>query len=114
MIITRFIGRPNSDSESEIIGGLVCPGSVIRRKNANEGEGEMASEMVLEIILKTEDIGGFELYLWEKECARATIRKYLTDIHTFYRFLGEELHINIERLDLIGKTNGNEASTSWI
>lgn len=40
-----------------------------------------------EIEIRPEQIEEFRRYLYEKESAAATIRKYLTDIHTFYRYL---------------------------
>ena len=36
----------------------------------------------------------FKEYLYERENAEATIQKYLTDIRTFFRFLGDDLIIS--------------------
>lgn len=36
-----------------------------------------------------ESMEEFAVYLRERENAKATIRKYLTDIRTFYNFMGE-------------------------
>lgn len=47
-------------------------------------------EQIKEIIIESEDLQGFEEFLYERENSRATIRKYITDIKTFERFLGEE------------------------
>ncbi len=40
----------------------------------------------------------FKEYLYERENAEATIQKYLTDIRTFFRFLGDDMIINKKRL----------------
>ena len=40
----------------------------------------------------------FKEYLYERENAEATIQKYLTDIRTFFRFLGDDLIISKKRL----------------
>ena len=38
-------------------------------------------------LIKKEDLKAFEEYLYERENARATIEKYMTDMHTFFRYL---------------------------
>ena len=38
-------------------------------------------------LIKKEDLKAFEEYLYEREKARATIEKYMTDMHTFFRYL---------------------------
>ncbi|MGI6011672.1 MAG: tyrosine-type recombinase/integrase [Ruminococcus sp.] len=50
------------------------------------------------IELKEKDIERFADYLREKECAQATIRKYLTDVRTFYRYLGKERQVSKEKV----------------
>lgn len=40
----------------------------------------------IKVKMKPEMLGGFERYLYERENARATIGKYITDIRTFYAF----------------------------
>lgn len=44
--------------------------------------------------IKKEFIEEFQTYLYEKEHARATILKYITDIRTFYKYLGDTLIVN--------------------
>ena len=39
------------------------------------------------VIEPHETIKEFRLYLYERENAKATIDKYLTDVNTFYKFL---------------------------
>lgn len=41
------------------------------------------------ITVANEDLEEFEQYLYERENARATIRKYMTDIRTFCKYLGK-------------------------
>ena len=50
------------------------------------------------IHVANEDLEEFEQYLYERENARATIRKYMTDIRTFYRYLGKEREADKSRL----------------
>ena len=50
------------------------------------------------VAVSCEQMGEFENYLYERENAEATIRKYLTDIRTFFRYLGDNLAINKKRL----------------
>ncbi len=38
-------------------------------------------------LIKKEDLKAFEEYLYERENARATIEKYMTDMHTFFCYL---------------------------
>ena len=38
-------------------------------------------------LIKKENLKAFEEYLYERENARATIEKYMTDMHTFFRYL---------------------------
>ena len=52
----------------------------------------------LETNLNPESIETFETYLYERENAPATIRKYVTDIRTFCRYLGEDHLISKKRL----------------
>lgn len=40
----------------------------------------------------------FEMYLYERENAEATIRKYMTDVRTFFTFLGENRTVDKKRL----------------
>ena len=44
------------------------------------------------------EIVEFEKYLYERENAEATIRKYLTDLKCFFKFLGEKTEIDKGRL----------------
>lgn len=37
--------------------------------------------------IRQDDLKAFEKYLYERENAKATIGKYMTDMHTFYRYL---------------------------
>lgn len=53
---------------------------------------------VLSIEISTEDIKKFEQYLYERENAIATIQKYKTDIHTFFRFLEGERKVDKAKL----------------
>lgn len=48
--------------------------------------------------VKTEQMEEFRIYLYERENAEATIRKYLTDIRTFFRYLGEEFTVDKKKL----------------
>ena len=48
------------------------------------------SEKTVAICISEEDIEKFEHFLYERENAEATIRKYRADIYTFLRFLGSE------------------------
>ena len=50
------------------------------------------------IEISREQMEEFEDYLYERENARATIQKYLTDIRTFFRYLGDDLVVNKKRL----------------
>lgn len=50
------------------------------------------------ITVANEDLEEFEQYLYERENARATIRKYMTDIRTFCRYLGKEKEADKNRL----------------
>lgn len=47
-----------------------------------------------ELIIKKEFIDEFQTYLYEKEHAKATILKYITDIRTFYKYLGDIQIVN--------------------
>ena len=38
-------------------------------------------------LISKEDLKEFEKYLYERENAQATIEKYMTDMHTFFRYL---------------------------
>ena len=48
--------------------------------------------------LKTEHIYQFKQVLYDRENASATIRKYITDIRTFYSYLGDNKQINKQRI----------------
>ena len=50
------------------------------------------------ITVASQDLEEFEQYLYERENARATIRKYMTDIRTFCRYLGKEKEADKNRL----------------
>lgn len=50
------------------------------------------------IEMKKESMEEFAVYLRERENAKATIRKYLTDIRTSYNFMGENRRITKEQL----------------
>ena len=50
------------------------------------------------ITVANEDLEEFEQYLYERENARATIRKYMTDIRTFCKYLGKEKEADKNRL----------------
>lgn len=45
------------------------------------------------VIEPHETIKEFRLYLYERENAKATIDKYLTDVNTFYKFLNHNYEI---------------------
>ena len=45
-----------------------------------------------------EDVEGFRNWLTERECAKHTIQKYVTDVHTFFRFLGKESQVDKGRM----------------
>lgn len=45
-----------------------------------------------------ESLEQFEMYLYERENAEATIRKYMTDVRTFFTFLGENRTVDKKRL----------------
>lgn len=44
--------------------------------------------------IRQDDLKAFEKYLYERENAKATIRKYMTDMHTFYRYLRNRRQID--------------------
>lgn len=48
--------------------------------------------------MKPEKIREFEIYLYERENAEATIKKYMTDIKTFFRYLGDALRIDKKKI----------------
>lgn len=50
------------------------------------------------IVVSMEQIQEFEQFLYERENAEATIQKYKTDIHTFFRFLEGNQEIDKKRL----------------
>ena len=50
------------------------------------------------IEIESNDLDEFQEFLYERENSRATIRKYLTDIRTFYKFLGAERIISKGKL----------------
>lgn len=52
----------------------------------------------ISIRVTKESIDEFEKYLYERENAEATIRKYITDIRTFFRFLDEDLLVDKNRV----------------
>lgn len=50
------------------------------------------------ILISNQNIQEFEQFLYERENAEATIRKYKTDLHTFLGFLGENREVDKERV----------------
>ncbi len=48
--------------------------------------------------MRPEQIEAFKLYLLERENAGTTIQKYLTDIRTFFGYLGKERMVDKQRL----------------
>ena len=50
------------------------------------------------IKIRRDQLEEFKLYLYERENAEATIQKYLTDIRTFFKYLGENLTVDKMRL----------------
>ena len=52
----------------------------------------------IKVKMKPEMLGGFERYLYERENARATIGKYITDIRTFFCFLDDDLAVDKQRI----------------
>ena len=48
--------------------------------------------------MEPEKIREFEIYLYERENAEATIKKYMTDIKTFFRYLGDALRIDKKKI----------------
>ena len=44
--------------------------------------------------IRQDDLKAFEKYLYERENAKATIGKYMTDMHTFYRYLRNRRQID--------------------
>lgn len=50
------------------------------------------------VIEPHETIKEFRLYLYERENAKATIDKYLTDVNTFYKFLNHNYEISKQRV----------------
>lgn len=51
-----------------------------------------------EVELKREQIEEFRQYLYERENARATIQKYISDIGTFFDYLGGEVLVDKQKL----------------
>ena len=49
------------------------------------------------VIEPHETIKEFRLYLYERENAKATIDKYLTDVNTFYKFLNHNCTKSLAR-----------------
>ena len=52
----------------------------------------------IKVEMKPETLDRFERYLYERENASATIRKYITDIRTFFCFLGDDLMVDKQRI----------------
>lgn len=48
--------------------------------------------------VKREHLEEFKTYLYERENAVATVQKYLTDIRTFFQYLGEDYTVDKRRL----------------
>lgn len=48
--------------------------------------------------IKREQMEEFKIYLYERENAEATIKKYLTDIRTFFRYLEQDFIINKKKV----------------
>lgn len=65
------------------------------RKIVNEGETDMQK---VSIKIRRDQIEEFKVYLYGRENAEATIQKYLTDIRTFFKYLGEDLTVDRMRL----------------
>lgn len=65
------------------------------RKFVNEGETDMQKASIK---IRRDQLEEFKVYLYERENAEATIQKYLTDVRTFYKYLGENLTVDKMRL----------------
>ena len=52
----------------------------------------------VKLMIQGTEIREFEMYLYERENAEATIRKYITDLKCFFAFLGEEREVDKPRL----------------
>ena len=52
----------------------------------------------IKVKMEPEMLESFERYLYEQENANATIRKYVTDIRTFFCYLGDELTVDKKRI----------------
>ena len=65
------------------------------------------------ITINDEDLQEFRIYLYERENSEATIRKYMTDIRTFYRFLDKNRDVSKQCLvDYKNWLAGNYAVSS--
>ena len=51
-----------------------------------------------EVELRREQIEEFRQYLYERENARATIQKYISDIETFFNYLAGEAIVDKQKL----------------
>ena len=60
-------------------------GNVSWKETLLQQEANMQKQSI--VIEPHETIKEFRLYLYERENAKATIDKYLTDVNTFYKFL---------------------------
>lgn len=54
--------------------------------------------MRYETELREDQIREFEHYLYERENAEATIRKYMTDIRTFFQYLNNDFRVDKQRI----------------
>lgn len=52
----------------------------------------------VKLMIQGTEIREFKMYLYERENAEATIRKYITDLKCFFAFLGEEREVDKPRL----------------
>ena len=59
-------------------------GNVSWKETLLQQEANMQKQSI--VIEPHETIKEFRLYLYERENAKATIDKYLTDVNTFYKF----------------------------
>lgn len=50
------------------------------------------------IEIEAEQIENFRKFLYEQEKSSGTVRKYITDVHTFFRYLGKDREVNKQRV----------------
>ena len=58
----------------------------------------MSTEKSKMLIIEEKHLDAFERYLYERENAEATIRKYRSDAGTFLRYLGNDRRIDKSRV----------------